>query len=133
MKHWLKLFVAISLAITIPLQGVAGIIMPVCDMSQDNMTANIFTNIENTNSIIDPLNVITTSNDLTHKSCGEMSDYKTCPDQKCSSCHTSFINLPNISLHTAPLMLANKYHDLISNHYQTLPTSLFHPPKYLAS
>lgn len=133
MNHWLKLFLTIALAISIPLQGFAGIAMPVCNMSKDTMGASMVMSSAHNDTTMSQSDVIAGNGDMIDKNCGDMTGNKTCPDQKCSMCHTSILQLPNASLLTVPEIIATTYLDLINDNYQTFPPGLFHPPKHLFS
>lgn len=133
MKYWLKLFVIIALAITIPLQAVAGLTMPSCNMSKDTMAASMAMNAGHNDVNMSQSDAKAASSDMIDKNCCDMSGNKICSDQKCAICHLSILQLPDTDLLTAPEILATTYFDLINDNYQTFPSGLFHPPKHLFS
>ncbi len=133
MKYWLKLFVTITLAISIPLQGLAGVAMPACNMSQDVTATSMAMNAVHHDVTMSQSDVKASSCDMMNKNCCDMSGNKTCSDQKCSICHLSILQLPDTGLLTAPEILATTFLDLIDDNYQTFPPGLFHPPKHLFS
>lgn len=133
MKYWLKLFVTIALAISIPLQGLAGVAMPACNMSKDAMAASMAMNAVHKDVIMSQSDVKAAGCDMMNGNCCDVSGNKTCSDQKCAICHLSILQLPDTGLLTAPEILTTTYLDLINNNYQTFPPGLFHPPKHLFS
>jgi len=133
MKYWLKLFVTIALAITIPLQAVAGLTMPACNMSKDTMAASMAMHAGHNDVTMSQSDSKAARSDMIDKNCCDMSGNKTCSDQKCSVCHLSILQLPDTGLLTVPEILATTYLDLINDNYQIFPSGLFHPPKHLFS
>lgn len=132
MKRWIKLLVTIALAVSIPLQGLAAVTMPTCNMSQDSMKTSILMATSHTNVGMNKLVVKSASCDMNMKNCCDLSGNKTCSDQKCSICHLSVFQLPNTGVLAMPDSLVSEYQNLISEPYQTFPTTLFHPPKLLS-
>lgn len=128
MKHWIKLLVVIVLAVSIPLQGLASVSMPVC--SNMSMDANALVSSSHTNSM-HTVSVMAAACDMKVKNCCLPSGGKTCSDMKCSICHLSVLQLPNTGLLAMPDRLATGYQDLINQPYQNFPPTLFHPPKQL--
>lgn len=133
MKRWVKLFVTITLAISIPLQGLAGVAMPACNMSKDAMAASMPMNAVNNDVTMGQLDVKAASCNMMNKNCCDVSGSKTCSDQKCAICHLSILQLPDTGLLRVPEIVATTYLDLINDNYQTFPPGLFHPPKHLFS
>lgn len=133
MKYWLKLFVTIALAISIPLQGLAGVTMPACNMSKDTMAASMAMHAGHIDVTMSQSDVKAASCDMMNENCCDVSGNKTCSDQKCAICHLSILQLSDTGLLTVPEILAAKYLDLITDNYQTFPPGLFHPPKHLFS
>jgi hypothetical protein len=133
MKRWLKLFVTIALAISIPLQGLAGVAMPACNMSKDAMAANMPMNAVTNDVTMSQSDVKAASCDMMNENCCDLSGNKICSDQKCAICHLSILQLPDTGLLTAPEILTTAYLDLVDDNYQTFPPGLFHPPKHLFS
>lgn len=133
MKRWIKLLVTIALAVSIPLQGLAALSMPTCNMSKESMKTSMVMSTSHTNVAMDKSVVKTTSCDMTIKNCCDLSGNKTCSDQKCAICHLSILQLPDTGLLKAPEILTTTYLDLINDNYQTFPPGLFHPPKHLSS
>ena len=129
MKRWIKLLVTIALTISIPLQGLAAVSMPTCDMSQESMKTNIMMASSHTNVGMNKLVVISASCDMKVKNCCDTNGNKTCSDQKCSICHFGAFQLPDSGVLAMPDTLVSEYQDLISEPYQTFPPALFHPPK----
>lgn len=132
MKRWIKLLVTLILAISIPLQGLAALSMPACNMSKDSMNTNIVMSASDTNIATDKSVVKTTNCDMKIKNCCDLSGNKTCSDQKCSICHLSIIQLPDSGAFAVPNSLASVYQDLMSEPYQTFSPAPFHPPKLLS-
>ena len=132
MKRWIKLLVTIALAVSIPLQGLAAVSMPTCNMSKDSMNMNIVTTSVRSEISMDKSVVKSSSCDMNVKNCCDSSGNKTCSDQKCSICHLSVFQLPNTGVLAIPDSLVSVYQDLISEPYQTFPPALFHPPKQLS-
>ena len=131
MKRWIKLLVTIALAFSIPLQGLAAVTMPACNMSSDSMKTSMLMSTSHASVTIGKSVVKSASCDMKVKNCCDLSGNKTCSDQKCSTCHFGAFQLPNSSLLVMPDSLASVYHDLMSEPYQTFPPALFHPPKLL--
>lgn len=132
MKRWIKLIVTVALAVSIPLQGLAAVSMPACNMPSDTMKTSMVMTKSDTNVGMDKSVVTTTSCDMKVKNCCDLSGNKTCSDQNCSTCHFGALQLPTIGLLVAPNSLTSEYQDLISETYQTFPSALFHPPKLLS-
>ncbi len=132
MKRWIKLLVTLVLAVSIPLQGLATVSMPACNMSKDSMKTSMSVSTINTNAFMNKSVISSTSCDMNVKNCCDLSGNKTCSDQKCSICHLSVFQLPNTGVLAMPDNLVSEYQNLISEPYQTFPTTLFHPPKLLS-
>lgn len=130
MKYWLKLFVTIALAISIPLQGLAGVAMPACNMSKDAMAASMPMNAVNNDVTMGQLDVKASSCNMMNKNCCDVSRSKTCSDQKCAICHLSILQIPDTGLLRVPEIVATTFLDLVNDNYQTFPPGLFHPPKH---
>lgn len=122
MKHWLKLLVSIALSISIPLQGVAAVTMPICEdapmpaVSMKVHTAATVTDIS--------INCHTKS--ISNCSDGSSKD---CSNMKCSICHVSVYHLPeanNIALIDG---YSTTYPELTIPLYQHFSPPLLHPPK----
>ena len=133
MKRWIKLFVTLMLAVSIPLQGLAAVSMPVCNMSKYAMKASTVMSSSHTNVAINKSIVKSVSCDLNMKNCCDLSGNKTCSDQKCSICQLSVYQLPNTGVLLVFDSLASVYQDLISESYQTFSPALFHPPKLVSA
>ena len=133
MKRWIKLFVTLMLAVSIPLQGLAAVSMPICNMSKDSMKASMVMSSSHTNVAINKSVVKSASCDMSMKNCCDLSGNKTCSDQKCSTCQLSVFQLPNTDALFVPDSLVSVYQDLISESYQTFPPALFHPPKLISA
>lgn len=128
MKRWIKLLVTIALAITIPLQAVAGLTMPACNMSKYTMAASMAMNAGHNDVNMSQSDAKAASSDMIDKNCCDVSGSKTCSDQKCATCHLSILQLPDTGLLAVPEFLATTYLDLINDNYKTFPPRLFHPP-----
>ena len=133
MKRWIKLLVTLLLAVSIPLQGLAAVSMPVCNMSKDTMKTSMVMTASHTNFAINKSVVKSASCDMNMKNCRDLSGNKTCSDQKCSTCQLSVFQLPNTVALFVPDSLVSVYQDLISESYQTFPPALFHPPKLVSA
>ena len=133
MKRWIKLFVTLMLAVSIPLQGLAAVSMPVCNMSKDAMKTSMVMSSSHTNAAINKSVVNSASCNMNMKNCCDLSGNKTCSDQKCSTCQMSVFQLPDTGALFVPDSLASVYQDLISESYQTFPPALFHPPKLVSA
>ena len=133
MKHWIKLFVTLILAVSIPIQGFATVSMPACNTSKDDMKTSMVMSISHTNVAINKSVVKSASCDMNMKNCCDLSSNKTCSDQKCSTCQLSVFQLPITGALLVPDRLASDYQDLISESYQTFPPALFHPPKLVSA
>ena len=133
MKRWIKLLVTLLLAVSIPLQGLAAVSMPVCNMSKDAMKTSMVMTTSHTNIAINKSVVKSASCDMNMKNCCDLSSNKTCSDQKCSTCQLSVFQLPNTGVLLVPDSLASVYQDLLSESYQTFPPALFHPPKLVSA
>lgn len=134
MKRWIKLLVTMVLAVSIPLQGLAAVVMPTCNMSNDsmNMNMNIVTTSVHSDISIDKSVIKSSSCDINVKNCCDTSGNKTCSDQKCSICHLSVFQLPDTDLLVMADSSSNVYQNLMSEPYQTFPPALYHPPKQLS-
>lgn len=133
MKRWIKLLVTLILAVSIPLQGLAAVSMPACNMSKDSMKTSMAMSSSHTNVAMNKSVVSSTSCDMNVKNCCDLSGNKTCSDQKCSICHFGALQLPNTGLLVVPDDLASVYQDLMSEPYQIFHPALFHPPKLLSA
>lgn len=133
MKRWIKLLVTIALAVSIPLQGLAALSMPACNMSSDSMKTSMVMSPSHASVVISKSVVKSVSCDMTVKNCCDLSGNKSCSDQKCSTCQLSVFQLPDTGALLVPNNLASDYQDLIGESYQTFPTSLFHPPKLVSA
>ncbi len=132
MKRWIRLLVTLMLAVSIPLQGLAAVSMPACNMSSDSMKTSMMISASHTNVVMDKSGVKTTSCNMKIKNCCDLSGNKTCSDQKCSNCHLSIFQLPDSSALAVLDSLASVYQDLMSEPYQTFSPAPFHPPKLLS-
>ena len=132
MKRWIKLLVTIALAVSIPLQGLAAVTMPTCNMPSDSMETSMMMSKSGADIAVDKSVITSASCDMKVKNCCDLSGNKTCSDQKCSTCHFGAFQLPNTGLLVMPDSLASVYQDLMSEPYQTFPPALFHPPKLLS-
>lgn len=133
MKRWIKLFVTLMLAVSIPLQGLAAVSMPVWNMSKVVMKTSMVMGSSHTNIAINKSVVKSSSCDMNVKKCCNLSGNKTCSDQKCSTCQLSVFQLPITGTMLVPDSLSSDYQDLISESYQTFPPALFHPPKLVSA
>lgn len=125
MKHWLKLLVSIALAISIPLQGVAAVIMPICDgapLPAVNMKVDTATSASAVMSASVDCHTISTSN------CSDESS-KDCTNMKCSFCHVSVYQLPETNNIALIDCYSTGYPDLTIPLYQHFSPPLLHPPK----
>lgn len=132
MKRWIKLLVTIALAVSIPLQGLAAVTMPACNMSSDSMKTSMVMSTGHASVTMSKSVVKSVSCDMKVKNCCDLSGNKTCSDQKCSTCQLSIFQLPDTGALFVPNSLASVYQDLMSEPYQTFPPALFHPPKLLS-
>lgn len=132
MKRWIKLLVTIALAVSIPLQGLAAVSMPACNMSKDSMKTSMAVSASHANVANDKLVLTATGCDMKIKNCCDTNGNNTCSDQKCSICHFGAFQLPGTGLLAMPDSLASVYQDLMSEPYQTFPPALFHPPKLVS-
>ena len=64
MKRWIKLLVTIAIVVSIPLQGLAAVSMPTCNMSQESMKTSILMATSHTNVGMNKLVVISASCDM---------------------------------------------------------------------
>ena len=133
MKRWIKLFVTLLLVISIPLQGLAAVSMPVCNMSKDAMKTSMVMSSSQINVAMTKSVVKSANCDMNMKNCCDLSGNKTCSDQKCSTCQLSVFQLAITGTMLVPDSLASDYQDLISETYQTFPPALFHPPKLVSA
>lgn len=125
MKHWLKLLVSIALAISIPLQGVAAVTMPICEVAPLPAVSMQVGTATNASAVMDM------SVDCHTKSISNCSDgsSKDCSNMKCSICHMSVYQLPeaiNIALIDG---YSTRYPELTIPLYQHFSPPLLHPPK----
>lgn len=126
MKYWLKLLVSIALAISVPLQGIAAVTMPICDdapLPVVSMKAHTSINNEAMDmSMSADCHTKSTSSGLGGSS-------KDCSNMKCSFCHVSVYQLPeanNIALIDG---YSTAYPELPIPLYQHFSPPLLHPPK----
>ena len=129
MKLWIKLFVTLILAVSIPIQGFAALSMPVCNMSKDSMKPSMVMGNSQANVAMNKSDVKSAKCDMKIKNCCFPSGGNGCSDQKCSTCQLSVFQLTNLDTLLVPDSSASVYQDLISDSYQTFPQALFHPPK----
>lgn len=123
MKHWLKLLVSIALAVSIPLQGVAAVTMPICeDAPLPVVSMKIDTTVAVMGMSVD-CHTISTSN------CSNESS-KDCSNMKCSFCHVSVYQLPEASNIALIEGYSTEYPDLTIPLYQHFSPPLLHPPKH---
>lgn len=139
MKRWIKLFVTIALAVSMPLQGFAAVSMPACNMSKASMGSSLTMNSTpiqmamNQSIAMDETVIKTAACDMNFKNCCLPNGSNSCSDQKCSICHLSVFQLADTSLLVIPDRLTTDYQDFISESYQTIPSALFHPPKVISA
>jgi len=89
MKHWLKLLVSIALAISIPLQGVAAVTMPICeDVSAPALSMKV-----DNESYASVMSTSVDCHTMSTSNCSDESN-KDCSKMKCSFCHVSVYQLP---------------------------------------
>jgi len=122
MKYWIKLLVSIALAISIPLQGVAAITMPICE---DAPLPAVSMKVATAAAVMD----MSADCHTKSKSSGLNGSSKDCTNMKCSFCHVSVYQLPeanNIALIDG---YSTAYPELTIPLYQHFSPPLLHPPK----
>jgi hypothetical protein len=132
MKHWIKFLVTFVLAISIPLQVLAAVAMPVCSMSSTAMNANMVM----TSAIMDDVMILNQPCDKECRECcvpQSSNQSKGTPGQKCFVCHLSAIQMPVALILVATSTIATKFPPLIDEQYQTFPPGLYRPPKSLSA
>jgi hypothetical protein len=127
MKHWIKLLVTIALAVSIPLQGFAAVIMPACNTSNASMSDKMSMPEHSATMEMDQSS--DESMPCDNDCCKQTGSNHTCADQKCFTCHLSVFNLPDTKLLLLVDQAAMTYNDLISEPYQIYSPPPFHPPK----
>ncbi len=127
MNYWIKLLVTVALAVSIPLQGFAAVMMPACNSSSASINANVSTSVHSTSMAMD--HATTQSMPCDDGCCKPASNSHQCSDQKCFTCHLSVFALPNTHLLVLADNTAMIYRDTISGSYHIYSPPLFHPPK----
>lgn len=125
MKRWVKLLVTIALAVSIPLQGFAAVMMPACNPPNTSMSDNM--HAHSAAMVMDQ--PTEKSMPCDEDCCKHTGSNHTCSDQKCFTCHLSVFNLPDTKLLVLVDHAAMTYNDLISEPYQIYSPPPFHPPK----
>lgn len=131
MKRWVKLLVTIALAVSIPLQGFAAVIMPACNPSDASMGNNMSMSSHSTTMVMDQST--DESMPCDNDCCKQTGSNHTCSNQKCFTCHLSIFDLPDTRLLVSVEKAATTYNDLISEPYQIYSPPLFHPPKPIST
>ena len=138
MNRWIKLLILMLVAVSLPLQGLAAVSMPACNMAKATMhgstvmpSTDAHMRMDETASINGVVDA-STSCAMTFKNGSTPISHKTCSDQQCSICYLSVVQLPEAGLLPMPNTLLIEYQDLINMPYQTFPTALFHPPKLIS-
>jgi hypothetical protein len=132
MKRWIKFLVTLALVISIPLQALAAVTMPVCSMSPTAMNASMVMS----STIMDGA---MSMNQPCDKECRECcvpqssNQSKETSGQKCFVCYLSAIQMPVVLMPAATAAIATKFPPLIDEQYQTFPPGLYHPPKSLSA
>lgn len=122
MKYWLKLLVSIALAISVPLQGVAAVTMPICE---DAPLSAVSMKVDTAAAVMD----MSADCHTKSTSSGLNGGSKDCSNMKCSFCHVSVYQLPeanNIALIDG---YSTAYPELTIPLYQHFSPPLLHPPK----
>lgn len=124
MKHWIRLFTIAVLAVSIPIQGFAAVMMPACNpasmMVRDSMAME---------KVSISMDAVTTQSAGESDCCQHNHESHKTPEQKCYICHLSVYQLPAMGLLVVADDATTVYHDLISQNYHTVHPPLFHPPK----
>lgn len=131
MKRWVKLLVAVALAVSIPLQGFAAVMMPTCNPSNTSMSDNMSMPAHLATVVMDQ--ATEKSMPCDEDCCKHTGSNHTCSDQKCFTCHLSVFDLPDTQLLVLVDHSAMTYNDLISEPYQIYSPPLLHPPKPLST
>ena len=126
MKHWFKLLVSIALAISIPLQDVAAVTMPICEDATLPGVSMKVGHATNASAVMD-MSVYCHTKSISNCSDGSSKD---CSNMKCSFCHVSVYQLPetnNIALIDG---CSTAYPELTIPLYQHFSPPLLHPQKH---
>jgi hypothetical protein len=131
MKYWIQFIIMLVLAVSLPLEGLAAITMPLCSMSTMPMNETM---AEGTH--VDEITVQSQACDQNCQDCcvsqGSHDSAKP-TGQKCFICHLSVIQLPVVTSVSAAPVKATKFPDMLHRNYQTFAPSLFRPPKSLSA
>lgn len=130
MKYWIKLLVTVVLAVSIPLQGFAAVMMPACNTSSASINDNMSMSVHSTTTMTATDHATAQAMPCDGDCCKPASKHK-CSDQKCFMCHLSMFSLTDTHLLVLTDNTAMTYQDLISESYQIDSPPLFHPPKPL--
>ncbi len=125
MKYWVKFLVFIALAISIPLQGIAGATMPVCidtPLPSKSIKLDRVANNAKVTEISNDCHLLISSKCIDENS-------KDCSTMNCSLCHASFFQLPDANNIFFIDSHSTAYYDLIIPLYQHFSPPLLHPPK----
>src|SRR6266481_738064 len=120
MTRWIKILLTVVLTTSIPLEGLASVIMPMCNMSSA------------------PIDIAMSADQPCDKICHECcvpqssKQSKETSSQNCFVCHISVTQMPVMLTLTLSPDMPTKFLPLINKHYQTFPPGLYHPPKLLS-
>lgn len=125
MKYWVKFLVFMALAISIPLQGIAGATMPVC------IDTPLPSNSIKLDHVANNAKVMEMSTDCHLQTSSKCIDENSndCSTMNCSLCHVSLFQLPNTNNIVLIDSHSTVYSDLTIPLYQHFLPPLLHPPK----
>ena|SRR6267154_4120687 len=129
MTRWIKILLTVVLTTSIPLEGLASVIMPMCNMSSASMNSTMAKNADATMSVSQPCDEICQGCCVPQN--GKQS--KETSSQNCFVCHISMTQMPVVLTLTLSPDMPTKFLPLINKHYQTFPPGLYHPPKLLSA
>jgi len=117
--------VSIALAISIPLQGVAAVTMPICeDVSAPALSMKV-----DNESYASVMSTSVDCHTMSTSNCSDESN-KDCSKMKCSFCHVSVYQLPETNKIALIYGYRTAYPDLTIPLYQHFSPPLLHPPKH---
>lgn len=131
MKRWIKLLVTVALAVSIPLQGFAAVVMPACNSSSSSINDNMSMSAHSVTTMAAMDHATAQAMPCDDHCCKPASNSQKCSDQKCFMCHLTVFDFPNTRLLVLADDTAMIYHDMISEPYHVYSPPLFHPPKPL--
>jgi hypothetical protein len=128
-KYWIKFIIMLVLAVSLPLEGLAAITMPLCSMP--TMPNEIMTGSTQVNEITAQPQAC----DQNCQVCVSQGSHDSAKptSQKCFICHLSVMQVSVVPSVSAAPVKATKFPDMLHRNYQTFAPSLFRPPKSLSA